>query len=245
MWELVKAGGWLMLPLVICSIAMCAIIIERAFRLRLAKIAPPALLTQTTKQLRNGTFKESANTSSLKQLKANSLLGDMLATGIESQPHGFHYTENQMQARANELVHGLEKNLNFLGTIGAIAPLLGLLGTVIGIIEAFMAVNAGGVTDPAMLASGISQALITTAAGMVVAIPALVAYRYFQRKIVDITLQLETQGNQLLNSLFYSGNPQHNLHQGGANQGNTKPAHLSVNDHLQAPEQALHTGNSL
>ncbi|RZA01249.1 MAG: MotA/TolQ/ExbB proton channel family protein [Moraxellaceae bacterium] len=236
MWELVKAGGWLMLPLVICSIAMCAIIIERAIRLRLSSLAPPALLTQTTKQLRTGSF----NAQSLKQLKASSLLGDMLATGIESHPHGFQFTENQMQARANELVHGLEKNLNFLGTIGAIAPLLGLLGTVIGIIEAFMAVNAGGVTDPAMLAAGISQALITTAAGMVVAIPALVAYRYFQRKIVDITLQLETQGNQLLNSLFYSDKPQ-----GNANPSNANPAQLQVNDRLQTPEQVLHTGSSL
>ena len=221
MWEMVKAGGWLMLPLVICSIAMCAIIIERAIRLRLQKIAPAGLTSQITKQLRAGTL----NAQALRQLKQQSVLGDILATGIESQPHGFNFTENQMQTRANELVHLLEKNLNFLGTIGAIAPLLGLLGTVIGIIESFMAVNAGGVTDPAMLASGISQALITTAAGMVVAIPALIAYRYFQRKIVDIAMHLETQSNQLINILFYS---------------DVKPSHLSVNDHLQHPDQGLH-----
>ena len=221
MWEMVKAGGWLMLPLVICSIAMCAIIIERAIRLRLQKIAPAGLNSQISKQLRAGTL----NAQALRQLKQQSVLGDILATGIESQPHGFNFTENQMQTRANELVHLLEKNLNFLGTIGAIAPLLGLLGTVIGIIESFMAVNAGGVTDPAMLASGISQALITTAAGMVVAIPALIAYRYFQRKIVDIAMHLETQGNQLINILFYS---------------DLKPSHLSVNDHLQHPDQGLH-----
>jgi biopolymer transport protein ExbB len=221
MWEMVKAGGWLMLPLVICSIAMCAIIIERAIRLRMQKIAPASLTSQISKQLRSG----SLSTQALLQLKQHSVLGDILATGIESQPHGFNFTENQMQTRANELVHLLEKNLNFLGTIGAVAPLLGLLGTVIGIIESFMAVNAGGVTDPAMLAAGISQALITTAAGMVVAIPALIAYRYFQRKIVDIAMQLETQGNQLINILFYS---------------EVKPSHLSVSDHLQHPDQGLH-----
>lgn len=221
MWELVKAGGWLMLPLVICSIAMCAIIIERAIRLRMQKIAPSSLTGQISKQLQSGPL----GTPALLQLKQHSVLGDMLATGIESQPHGFNFTENQMQTRANELLHGLEKNLNFLGTIGAIAPLLGLLGTVIGIIQSFMAVNAGGVTDPAMLAAGISQALITTAAGMVVAIPALIAYRYFQRKIVDISMRLETQGNQLINVMFYT---------------DAKSSHLRVSDHLQHPEQGLH-----
>lgn len=221
MWELIKAGGLLMLPLVICSIAMCAIIIERAMRLRMQTIAPSGLTQKITKQLRNGSLSQ----QEVLQLKQHSILGDMLATGIESQPHGFNFTENQMQTRANELVHILERNLNFLGTIGAIAPLLGLLGTVIGIIESFMAVNAGGVTDPAMLAAGISQALITTAAGMVVAIPALIAYRYFQRKIIDISMQLETQGNQLINILFYS---------------DVKPSHLSVSDNLQHPDQGLH-----
>ena len=221
MWELVKAGGVLMMPLVICSIAMCAIIIERAIRLRLDKIVPANLMTQVNKQLRNDSF----NTQSLAKLQQSSVLGDMLATGIESRAHGFQFTENQMQTRANELIHHLEKNLNFLGTIGAIAPLLGLLGTVIGIIAAFMAVNVGGVTDPAMLASGVSQALITTAAGMVVAIPALIAYRYFQRKIVDIAMLLETRGNQLLSMMFYQDVPH---------------AELSVNHTLAQPDQGLH-----
>lgn len=221
MWELVKAGGVLMLPLIICSIAMCAIIIERAIRLRLDKIAPAALINQVSKQLRAGAI----NPQAIAKLQQHSVLGDMLATGIQSRAHGFQFTENQMQTRANELIHQLEKNLNFLGTIGAIAPLLGLLGTVIGIIGAFMAVNAGGVTDPAMLAAGVSQALITTAAGMVVAIPALIAYRYFQRKIVDIAMLLETRGNQLLSLLFYQDVP---------------ASELSVNATLQQPDQGLH-----
>ncbi|RZA01288.1 MAG: MotA/TolQ/ExbB proton channel family protein [Moraxellaceae bacterium] len=221
MWELVKAGGVLMLPLIICSVAMCAIIIERSIRLRLDKIAPAAIMTQINKQLRTNTL----TTQAIVQLKQNSILGDMLATGLESRSYGFQFTENQMQARANELIHQLEKNLNFLGTIGAIAPLLGLLGTVIGIIVSFMAVNAGGVTDPAMLAAGISQALITTAAGMVVAIPALIAYRYFQRKIVDVAMLFETRGNQLLSMLFYQDVPASDLH---------------VNHTLRHPDQGLH-----
>lgn len=221
MWELVKAGGVLMLPLVICSIAMCAIIIERCIRLRLDKIAPASLMTQINKHLRADTL----NSQAIAKLKQNSILGDMLATGLENRTHGFQFSENQMQTRANELIHQLEKNLNFLGTIGAIAPLLGLLGTVIGIIAAFMAVNAGGVTDPAMLAAGVSQALITTAAGMVVAIPALIAYRYFQRKIADIAMLFETRGNQLLSMLFYQ---------------DVAASELSVNHTLQQPDQGLH-----
>ncbi len=200
MWELVKAGGWLMTPLILCSIIACAIIIERSLRLRMDKIVPRQLVNTYARQIQN----KQLNAAQLEQLRHSSVLGDVLATGIQSASRGQAYTEQQLQISANEQIHQLEKNLNFLGTIGSIAPLLGLLGTVIGIIEAFLAVNAGGVTDPAMLASGISQALITTAAGMVVAIPALIAYRYFQRKVLDITIAIELQANQLLILLFHA-----------------------------------------
>ncbi len=200
MWELVKAGGWLMMPLILCSIAACAIIIERGLRLRRDKMLPPQLLASHAEQIQA----HQVNVAQLQELKECSVLGAVLASGIQSAHRGQAYTEQQLQLTAAEQVHKLEKNLNFLGTIGAIAPLLGLLGTVLGIIESFMAVSAGGVTDPAMLASGISQALITTAAGMVVAIPALVAYRYFQRRVLDITIALELQANQLLILLFHA-----------------------------------------
>lgn len=200
MWELVKAGGWLMMPLILCSIAACAIIIERALRLRKDKLLPDHLLATWADQIQT----RQVNASQLQTIREGSALGAVLASGIQSAHRGQAYTEQQLQLCAAEQTHSLEKNLNFLGTIGAIAPLLGLLGTVLGIIESFMAVSAGGVTDPAMLASGISQALITTAAGMVVAIPALVAYRYFQRRVLDITMALELQANQLLILLFHA-----------------------------------------
>ena len=89
-----------------------------------------------------------------------------------------------------------------LGTIGAIAPLLGLLGTVLGIISSFLAITDGAMQDPTMLAAGVSQALITTAAGMIVAIPALVAYRYCQRRIIDINAQFETQAGLMIQELY-------------------------------------------
>ena len=107
-----------------------------------------------------------------------------------------------MQNRARVQVHQLEKNINMLGTIGAIAPLLGLLGTVLGIISSFLAITDGAMQDPTMLAAGVSQALITTAAGMIVAIPALVAYRYFQRRIIDINAQFETQAGLMIQELY-------------------------------------------
>lgn len=199
MWELVKAGGLLMLPLVLCSIAACAIIIERAIRLQRQKIIPVNLVEQLSVQLQS----DRVSAEYLEQVEQQSTLGKVLVQGVKNAPHGLVYTENQMQTCANEQIHLLEKNLNFLGTIGAIAPLLGLLGTVIGIIESFMAVSGGGVTDPSMLAAGISQALITTAGGMFVAIPAMVAHRYFQRQILDYTVAIETQANQLITLLFH------------------------------------------
>ena len=107
-----------------------------------------------------------------------------------------------MQNRASVQIHQLEKNINMLGTIGAIAPLLGLLGTVLGIISSFLAITDGAMQDPALLAAGVSQALITTAAGMIVAIPALVAYRYFQRRIIDINAQFETQAGLMVQELY-------------------------------------------
>lgn len=107
-----------------------------------------------------------------------------------------------MQNRASVQIHALEKNINMLGTIGAIAPLLGLLGTVLGIISSFLAISDVTMQDPTMLAAGVSQALITTAAGMIVAIPALVGYRYFQRRIVDINAEFETQAGLMMQELY-------------------------------------------
>ena len=197
MWELIKAGGWLMLPLVICSIAALAIMIERGIRLQHKKVAPSGLVQSLAAKLHQGRL----TSQELTELQMSSPLGDLLATGIQYSGGGLEYMTLQMQNRASTLIHRLEKNLNLLGTIGNIAPLLGLLGTVLGIIESFLAVNVGGNTDPAMLASGISQALMSTAAGMIVAIPSLIAYRHYQRKVADFAVEMEEQAGILLHVL--------------------------------------------
>lgn len=198
MWELVKAGGWLMLPIIICSIVALVIIIERAKVLRMGAIAPAGLREQLIEQLRQ---RGDINKNELLEIKDSSPLGDILATGLLYRQYGLDSMTMHMQNRASVQVHALEKNINMLGTIGAIAPLLGLLGTVLGIITSFLAVTDGAMKDPALLASGVSQALITTAAGMIVAIPALVAYRFYQRRIVDMNAKFETEAGLLVQEL--------------------------------------------
>lgn len=199
MWELVKAGGWLMMPIVVCSIVALIIIIERSSTLQFEKIVPGRLREQLINRLReNGDI----GRTQLMNVKEKTPLGDILATGLLYRHYGLDSMTMHMQNRASVQVHQLEKNINMLGTIGAIAPLLGLLGTVLGIISSFLAITDGAMQDPTLLAAGVSQALITTAAGMVVAIPALVAYRYFQRRIVDINAQFETEAGLMIQELY-------------------------------------------
>lgn len=199
MWELVKAGGWLMLPIVLCSVVALIITIERAKRLRMESIAPMHLREQLINRLREA---GDIDRTQLMNAKEKTPLGDVLATGLIYRKYGLDSMTMHMQNRASVQIHKLEKNINMLGTIGAISPLLGLLGTVLGIIASFLAISEGGLQDPTLLAVGVSQALITTAAGMIVAIPALIAYRFFQRRIVDINARFETEAGVLIQEMY-------------------------------------------
>ncbi len=199
MWELVKAGGWLMLPIIICSIVALVIVIERSRKLKFKDVAPRHLREQIITRLReNGDI----DRTQLLNVKEKTPLGDILATGLLYRQYGLDSMTMHMQNRASVQIHKLERNINMLGTIGAIAPLLGLLGTVLGIIVSFLAITDGAMKDPTLLAAGVSQALITTAAGMIVAIPAVVGYRFFQRRIVDINARFETEAGLLIQELY-------------------------------------------
>ncbi len=198
MWEFIKAGGWLMLPLILCSVVALAISIERFIRLKRSAIVPRNLVNELLLRSHSGNLSVQDQHELFK-----SPLGKILQKGYMFRSRDAEFAKIQMQTEASVQIANLEKNINFLGTIGSIAPLLGLLGTVLGIIEAFLAVNTGGITDPAMLANGVSKALITTAAGMIVAIPALVAYRYFQRVVVECVVELEQQATLYHAALFY------------------------------------------
>lgn len=198
MWELVKAGGWLMLPLVLCSIFTVAITLERFIRLKKSLILPKNLLLNSTQNIETVIQK-------LQQEQAlkNSTLGRIFAAGFQSKQHNEQFARAQMESTASQEIGYLEKNINFLGTLSAVAPLLGLLGTVLGIIESFLVIDLGSNSNPTMMIPGISKALITTAAGMFIAIPALFAYRYFQRLVQEYIAELEQQSTLFHAALFY------------------------------------------
>ena len=198
MWELVKAGGWLMLPLILCSIFTVAISIERFIRLKRSLVLPQALL------LKQGASVETV-AQQLKQQPAlkNTTLGRIFSEGFQAKQQDEHYARAQMEVTASQEISFLEKNINFLGTLSAVAPLLGLLGTVLGIIESFLVIDLGNNSNPTMMIPGISKALITTAAGMFIAVPALFAYRYFQRLVQEYIAELEQQATLFHAALFY------------------------------------------
>ncbi|ATO20229.1 biopolymer transporter ExbB [Acinetobacter sp. LoGeW2-3] len=198
MWELVKAGGWLMLPLVLCSIFMVAISLERFIRLKKNLVLPKTLLIGPSQNARQVMQKLNADAS-----LQRSTLGRVFAAGAASQQQTEQYARAQMEVVASQEIGYLERNINFLGTLSAVAPLLGLLGTVIGIIESFLMIDVGTTSDPVLMMPGISKALITTAAGMLIAIPALFAHRYFQRLVQEYVAELEQQATLFHADLFY------------------------------------------
>lgn len=238
MWELVKSGGWLMFPILLCSIAAMVIIIERAVRLHLPNLFPENL----RQQLVNLLFEGSLTRSHLLRIKKESPLGDVLASGLLNREYGLDSMSMHMQNRASVQIHGLEKNINMLGTIGAISPLLGLLGTVLGIIMSFLAITEGAMKDPTMLAAGVSQALITTAAGMFVAIPALIAYRFYQRRIVDINAQLEQEAGLLIQEL-YDNNLMANTTAAKQDKTHSEPVSTVMSEQIKARARQAHPNN--
>lgn len=197
MLEMVKSGGWLMLPLIIASVLALAIILERAWTLRSSRIAPPHLLADVWTQLQSGNLKGDA----LKQVQEDSPLGTLLAAGLINARHGRAIMKEAIEDAATPVVHDLERYLSLLGTIALIAPLLGLLGSVVGIIDAFLAATSSGINDPATLAAGISKALVTTAGGLLIAIPTMVMHRYFHRHILSLTVAMEQQAVRLVDML--------------------------------------------
>ena len=197
MYDLVVAGGWLMLPLILCSIAVVVISIERFIALRANKVTPDNLLGQVWHWLKHG----DVTADKLQELRTSSPLGRILAAGLSNSTHGRAVMRDSIEEAATQVVHKLERYLSPLGTIAAITPLIGLLGTVIGMIKVFTAIMLQGTGNASILAGGISEALITTAAGMSVAIPALIAHRYFERRIDSLVVTMEDQAIKLVDAL--------------------------------------------
>ncbi len=189
MLEIIQAGGWVMWPILACSVLAMAIVCERLWSLRPKRVIPPDLVVQVWNLYRNGQL----DSSRLLQLQSSSPLGAVLAAGLANHHYGREVMKEAIEDAGRQVTHELERFLNSLGTIASIAPLLGLLGTVLGMIEVFSAITAAGVGEPKVLAGGIAKALITTAAGLTVAIPALIFHRYFQSRVDELVLKMENE----------------------------------------------------
>ncbi|MBA3980039.1 MAG: biopolymer transporter ExbB [Alcanivorax sp.] len=201
MQEIIMAGGWMMLPILVCSAVALAIVVERFWTLRPSRLAPPTLLGQVRTSWGKGTV----DPGYLKALRENSPLGRILAVGLNNADAGRDIMKERIEEAASQEIHDMERFLNTLGTIAAITPLLGLLGTVIGMIDVFSAIMLHGTGDTARLAGGISQALITTAAGLSVAIPAIFFHRFFVRRVDEITIGMEQTAVNLLDWIHGEG----------------------------------------
>ena len=197
MYELVKAGGWLMFPIIACSIIAFGIILERFWTLQSKKVTPRHLVATIWHWVKEGQLER----SKIEEISKQSALGKILAAGLNNRHLDRERIKESIEETGRQVVHEMERFLNTLGTIAAISPLLGLLGTVIGMIKVFNAITSSGVGNAAPLAGGISQALITTAAGLSVAIVALMFHRYFRGRVDELVVKMEEEAIKMVDVL--------------------------------------------
>jgi len=192
--EIVQSGGWLMVPILLCSIVAAAICVERLWTLQRSRIVPKNLVAQIWSAVKT----EDLDTQKLRELRTSSPLGQVLAAGVANAKRGRDVMKEAMEEAASQVSHDMERYLTSLGIIASISPLLGLLGTVVGMIKVFTALMLEGAGNANVLAGGISQALITTAAGLSVAIPALMFHRFFLRRIDELVVTMEQEAGKLV-----------------------------------------------
>lgn len=197
MLEIVQSGGWLMVPILLCSIVAAAICVERLWTLQRSRIVPKNLVAQIWSAVKT----EELDAQKLRELRTSSPLGQVLAAGVGNSKRGRDVMKEAMEEAASQVSHDMERYLTSLGIIASISPLLGLLGTVVGMIKVFTALMLEGAGNANVLAGGISQALITTAAGLSVAIPALMFHRFFLRRIDELVVTMEQEAGKLVEIL--------------------------------------------
>ena len=198
MLELIRAGGWPMIPLLLLSALALGIIVERFWSLRPTRVLPPGLGDEVLAWVARGKPLEPAHIDSL---RSTSPLGALLAAELDVRMRGREVIRERAEDVGRHLVHRMERYLNTLGTIAAAGPLLGLFGTVVGMIEMFLGILDHGIGDANQLAGGIGKALICTATGMVVAIPALAFHRYFRGRSAAPIVDMEHEAIRLLDVL--------------------------------------------
>lgn len=201
MWEIIQAGGPVMWPIILCSVGAAAIILERLWSLQEKRVIPRELTDKVRKLVETRSLTE----RHIEALEHNSPLGRILASGLANRDKGRELMKEVIEDTGRHVVHELERFLNALGTIAAITPLLGLLGTVTGMISAFEAITTQGVGDARVLSGGIGEALITTAAGLIVAIPALIGYRYLRGRVDALVIEMEKEALKLVQAFDRQG----------------------------------------
>jgi biopolymer transport protein ExbB len=197
MWEIVRAGGLMMWPIILCSVVAAAIILERLWTLQDRRVLPPELTRRVWQLIEGNQITEPM----IHALEQNSPLGKLLAVGLLNRHRPRTMLMERLEDTGRHVVHELERYLNTLGTIAGVSPLLGLIGTVTGIIKAFNAIEAGGAGDPRALSGGIAEALVATAAGLCVAIPSLFAYRYLRGRVERIVVAMEKDSIRLADAV--------------------------------------------
>ena len=197
MLEIIYAGGWLMLPIILCSVLALTIIAERFWALRRRNVVPEGV----GKQVEEWAARHELDRRHIDQLRSGSAMGRVLAAALVNRHRSREVIKEAVEDTGRHVVHELERFLNPLGTIAGISPLLGLLGTVIGMIKVFSAILAHGVGNANQLAGGISEALITTAAGLTVAIPSFFFYRYFKGRVAAYVVSMEEQAINLIEAI--------------------------------------------
>ena len=197
MVEIVKSGGWLMAPIILCAILTMGIILERFWTLQQKRVIPEDLTSKVWGWVKNNTLDQ----RQIQTLHQGSPLGQILAAGLINRDRERSIMKDSIEDTGRHVVHELERYLDTLGTVAAISPLLGLLGTVFGMIQVFAAITTQGIGNPTVLAGGIAQALITTAAGLTVAIPALIGHRYYRNRVDTLVVNMEKEAIKLVEAL--------------------------------------------
>jgi len=197
MLDIVRAGGLLMVPIILCAIIAMGIVLERFWTLKKTRVIPEDL----TSKVWGWVEKDALDQSQIQTLHQGSPLGQILAAGLINRDRDRVIMKDSIEDTGRHVVHEMERYLDTLGTIAAITPLLGLLGTVIGMVKVFTAITTHGVGDPTVLAGGIAEALITTGAGLSVAIPALIGYRYYRNRIDTLVVDMEKEAIKLVEAL--------------------------------------------
>ena len=196
MWEIIQAAGWPIWPLILTSIFGVAIILERFWSLRKSQIIPEGLIIEIKTMIKQNNL----DNNKVNIIKNSSPLGDLLAVAIIKRKDNIEVIKSALDEKAGIIVHNLERYLGVLVTIATVAPLLGLFGTIIGMVELFSSFTSSG-HDVAVFARGISIALYNTAGGIVVAVPAMIAYRFFRSKIDNYLNEMEHYAIQIVEIL--------------------------------------------